>query len=365
MTTATDVQRPPAESPAGAYRWDLDLLRILAILAVVSIHVHGLILGRPRLEGTPTWYFALAVDIGVKWCVPVFVMISGALLLAPRAHARGVKEFYRRRLVRLLPALVFWHVFYVIVVRVWLLGRPVAFDELMVQLIDARIYTALYFLWLILGLYAVAPVLAAFLGQGGPRRALWSAFALMAWTAAVVAAQPVASLLGDPRAASVSALDMWVGYVGLFVAGYALREPRATGLRWAWTGAVAVALMALATWQYDNAAEHPWLLALLPVGYTTPVIGLASLCVFVCVIDLCARVRPGPRLRAVLRTLGEATFGVFLVHLAVVAVIQVVLPEFYADPAPVQKLTMYAVVLVASYAISLAARRVPLVRRVF
>lgn len=364
MTTATDVQRTPAGPGVGAYRWDLDVLRILAILAVVSIHVNGLVLGREELRGTATWWFGLLSAKGVIWCVPVFVMISGALLLAPRAHARGAKEFYRRRLVRLLPALVFWHVFYVLVVRVWLLESPVEVDGLVVQLIDAKVYTALYFLWLILGLYAAAPVLAAFLAHGGPRRALWTAVALMGWTAAVVAAQPVASLLGSPRSASVSALDMWVSYLGLFVAGYAFRQPRSTGLRWLWAGLVAVVLMGVVVWQYDHAAELPWLMALLPVGYTTPLTGIASICLFVAVTDLCARLRPGQRVQAVLRELGQATFGVFLVHLALLAVARVTLPDLYNDPAPAAKLLLYAAVVAGSFVVALAGRRIPVLRRV-
>lgn len=362
MTTTT-VTTPAPSSTTGGYRWDLDVLRILAILAVVSIHIHGLILGRPELKGTPTWTFALAADIALMWCVPVFVMISGALLLDPWAHRAGVKDFYRRRLVRLLPALVFWHAFYILVVRVWLLEWPVTWHGLIVDLIDAKVYTALYFLWLILGLYAVAPMLAAFLADGGPRRARWTAFAAMGWGAVVVSAPVVAGLLGEPRPVSVTAVNMWVGYVGLFVAGYAFREPRATGVRWLWTGLTSVALMMFGTWNWATAADHPWLTGLLPHGYTTPVVGVASICLFVAVIDLCARVHPGPRTRTTLRVLGEATFGVFLVHLVYVAVVRVLAPDFYADPAPLAKFELYAVVVVASFVTALVARRVPVVRR--
>lgn len=365
MTTATDVQRPATDPGVGTYRWDLDVLRILAILGVVSIHVNGLILGRPRLEGTPTWTYALIVDIGVTWCVPVFVMISGALLLSRSAHRKGAREFYRRRLVRLLPALVFWHVFYVVVVRMWLLGHSVTWPQLVVETIDAKVYTALYFLWLILGLYAVAPMLAAFLNEGGPRRAQWTAVALIAWTAVVVSAPVVAARFNESRPVSITAATMWVNYVGVFVAGYAFREPRATGRRWLWTGCAAVALMSFGVWNWATVEDHLWLTTLLPVGYTTPIVGVSAICVFVTVIDLCARVHPGQRVRRVLRALGEATFGVFLVHLAFLSVARVVAPDFYADPAPAAKAGLWAAIVVASFVTALLARRIPVVRRIF
>jgi surface polysaccharide O-acyltransferase-like enzyme len=92
---------------------------------------------------------------------------------------------------------------------------------------------------------------------------------------------------------------------------------------------------------------------------------ICSICLFICVVDLCARLNPSTQVRFALRALGEATFGVFLVHLLVIAVIRVMLPDFYADPAPVAKTLMYVVVVAFSFLISLIARRTPVLRRIF
>ncbi|MFD0595628.1 acyltransferase family protein [Catellatospora coxensis] len=61
----------------------LDALRVAAILGVVAIHVFGLMVGNDDLRGTLPWWIATAIDMGAVWCVPVFIMISGALVLAP------------------------------------------------------------------------------------------------------------------------------------------------------------------------------------------------------------------------------------------------------------------------------------------
>ena len=51
-----------------------DLLRIVAAFAVIMIHTSGQWFG----ELSPEWEFANIYDSLSRWCVPVFIMISGA-----------------------------------------------------------------------------------------------------------------------------------------------------------------------------------------------------------------------------------------------------------------------------------------------
>lgn len=358
----TTVSVPRAGAPA--HRWDFDVLRIMAILGVVAIHIFGLILGRADLRGSDTWLFAVILDIGSNWCVPVFVMISGALLLSPRMHRAGPAAFLRRRAVRLLPALVVWHLVYLVVVRHLILGSDLRADVVTVNFIDGKVYTALYFLWLVLGLYVVAPVLAAFL-DGDDRRARIVAVLACLWCAALVVLPSVATQLGQPRTRIDTALTMWLPYVGLFVAGYAWREPRDRGVRWLWAAIVAVVLIAFNIWLFESAPDFAWLRALTPVHYATLATVGSAIAIFICVIDLCARLQPPARVVRVLGALGSATFGVFLVHLLLVALCRRWWPELYLDPSPLAKTQLYAGVVVASFAISVLAARVPGLRRVF
>lgn len=363
MTLSEKDVRP--QTAASTHRWDYDVLRILAILGVVAIHVFGLILGRPDLRGTDTWNFAVILAIGSNWCVPMFVMVSGALLLAPRAHAAGPGAFLRKRAVRLLPAVIVWHLVYLVVVRHWILQADLVPETVAVNFIDGKVYTALYFLWLILGLYVVAPVIAAFLRDGDARRAQITAIVACLWGAALLVLPLVATQLGFPRTRTDTAVTLWIPYVGLFIAGYAWREPRAEGRRWIWAGGIAVALVTLDIWLFNVAPDFAWLRAFLPVHYVSlPTVG-AALAIYLCVIDLCARLRPKERVVKIIGAIGSATFGVFLVHLLLVAVVRRWWPDLYADPAPVAKLELYAMVVVASFAISVAAARVPWLRRIF
>lgn len=79
LSTVADSSRRPRQ-------YGLDLLRILAICGVVAIHVIGVIVSNTQLKGTTQWWVATAIDLGAVWTVPVFVMISGALVLNPLPH---------------------------------------------------------------------------------------------------------------------------------------------------------------------------------------------------------------------------------------------------------------------------------------
>ncbi|MDO5734903.1 MAG: acyltransferase family protein [Propionibacteriaceae bacterium] len=363
-TDASPADTQAAVTPAqAAHRWDLDLLRIGAILGVVAMHTFGLILSNPELEGTRTWWFGIIMDFGFTFCLPLFVMISGALLLQARAHARGPAAFLRRRAGRLVPALIFWHAFYVVVVRMWILEEDVTPKMALIGVLDARVYTALYFLWLILGLYVLAPVLSAFLVTGDDRRAKIAAVIGIVWASVVWALPSVFAQLGESRPISLGALTRFIPYVGIFIAGYAWRKPRPDSNRWMWALPTAVALLGFVCWQYGNSAEHPWLLAFLPVSYLSVTVMVPTILIFFSVGDLCARWSPPAFMLSALRHLSAATFGVFLTHLVFIAAITRWMPEFYADPAPLAKIQMYLMVVAASFAASLVLLRIPLIRR--
>ncbi len=170
----TDPTIGGPSAPVPQRRWALDVLRIVSVIGVVAIHVFGNMVGNDAVHGSIRWWGAVIVDLGFVWVVPVFVMISGALILEPRQYAKGPADFYRRRLLRLGPAFVFWPLFYVFVVSSVMAGRladwrasarrrrrPPQLHAPVLPLVDRR-------------LYVVAPVLAAFLRDGGRRRAACS-----------------------------------------------------------------------------------------------------------------------------------------------------------------------------------------------
>jgi surface polysaccharide O-acyltransferase-like enzyme len=353
----------PVQRPARTRRqWELDALRVIAIAGVVAIHVAGLLLAHDDLTGSPRWWAAVTVNVGATWVVPAFVMISGALVLTPRAHADGPAAFYRKRLARVLPALVAWHVIYLVVVRYWMRGEPFRPRTAVVGLLDARTFTALYFLWLIAGLYLIAPVIAAFLHGGGRRRAFGVAGVALLWTQLGYAMSTLSSLLGAPRPIHLGAWNQWWPYVGLFVAGWALRGVVLRPPALVAVAVLGVVAVAEPIWQYTRPER---LLAFLPITRLGPMMAVAAICFFLVATGVGARLTPGPRTAVILRRLSEAAFGVFLVHLLILEILKLAVPAVEVARSPAILAATFVVTLASSYAISLPAARVPYLRTIF
>lgn len=128
---------------------------------------------------------------------------------------------------------------------------------------------------------------------------------------------------------------------------------------------LASALLAQLVWQFGTIPDYPVLQNLLRVSRMGVVAGLAAVAIFVIGNSIGSLVRASPRFSSALRTLSDASFGVFLVHLFVFAVLQDLFPSVKEGLSMKAITGAYVVVVVVSFALSIVARRLPLVRSVF
>ena len=92
----------------------MDVLRVCAFLFVVLLHAITPTITNNDLLGTFAWTFSVAANALARMGVPLFLMLTGALLLGREEEAPGVLAFYRRRLPRILVPLLVWNVFYTV-----------------------------------------------------------------------------------------------------------------------------------------------------------------------------------------------------------------------------------------------------------
>lgn len=148
--SSTDAMNPLS----GVY----DVIRVTACLAVILLHLSATVVMQRDLSGTMSWHVANLIDAATRWCVPVFVMLSGALLLDPQKHA-APQRFWIKRMSRLLPALVVWSAIY-FAWRALFWKETLTVATVFQDLAAGRPYIHLYFLFLIAGLYLITPVLS-------------------------------------------------------------------------------------------------------------------------------------------------------------------------------------------------------------
>lgn len=355
-------------SPASGYLPYLDVTRIVAVLGVVGVHVIG-----GGVDAHEVGIATVALHMALKAAVPIFFMMSGALSLAPRAQRQGPGEFLRRRARRIVPALVIWSAFYLVVVRGAISGAPVeSFGELMDLLVSGETYTHLYFLFAIAGLYLITPVLASFLSEDEGRRSWVVGLIAAVWAVLTVSAsQAGGSGIISTVPLTAGTLTFFLLYTCYYVLGRAVlvapipRSAAVVGLL------LCPALVVGVTYVYvnstggleGNAPVEPWAAVLAPLYSSLPVV-VYSVTLMASVSSLCSRWRVSERTASTLRALGEATFGIFLVHFAVLVILRSMFPELQDYDAGPMAVTWTVTVLVSTV-IALAGKRTPLLRVIF
>lgn len=138
----------------------LDRLRVLAAIAVIAVHVTAeYIYSLP--VGSSQWQAMNILDGSVRWCVPVFVMISGALFLRtnPQGEERtkDYKKIWKRNILHLVTAFLFWSTVYCLSDYYQLEGMDHAWAHRISEIIFGPV--PFWYLYMIFGLYVLLPFL--------------------------------------------------------------------------------------------------------------------------------------------------------------------------------------------------------------
>lgn len=200
-----------------------DLLRILATLGVIVLHLTGSGVETLAL-GAGTWTVFNLYNGLLRWCVPIFVMLSGMFLLEPKQNLGPARLL--RHLARIGAALAFWGALYA-VLDLWMGGNPLTLERVKAALIVAlqgETHYHLWFLYLIFGLYLLTPILRSFV-RGASRGDFHYFFLLYGIFLLVI------PLLLRVRPSETVQQYIWLLYfttsgykfVGFYVAGYYLK----------------------------------------------------------------------------------------------------------------------------------------------
>jgi len=131
----------------------LDMARIIAIFGVILIHVCAPVFGDNRSDFY-TMQIANAFDSLLRASVPLFAMISGALLLQKEPSFMSIKN----RIFRVAIPLLFWSLIYSLYVNHW---SPLPFDfiQSIVSILQTPAMYHLWFVYMIIGIYILLPIL--------------------------------------------------------------------------------------------------------------------------------------------------------------------------------------------------------------
>ena len=137
----------------------LDNSRILAMFAVVFLHAAGPIVVEGDI-GTEYWWVGNLYDSLMRWCVPVFIMISGALLL-DTSKKEDLNTFYSKRISKIFAPIIFWTAFYLawVSLKGVIKGNPLSVSDLATSMLSGTPHYHMWFLYMIAILYIFVPFL--------------------------------------------------------------------------------------------------------------------------------------------------------------------------------------------------------------
>lgn len=190
-------------------------LRVLAMFMVVIIHTSSpLIMGYGRVP-LSDWLWGDFYNALARFGVPVFVMITGALLL-PREYELG--DFLKRRLGRIITPFIFWSLVYV--AYAWY-NEDITFTpdiwadtKIVLHQLKFGAYYHLWYVYMLIGLYFVIPVLSRFVRNASEKEIIYF---IVVWLAVMFLAQPYLARFSP-------SVDMhyFAGYIGYLVLGHYL-----------------------------------------------------------------------------------------------------------------------------------------------
>ncbi len=138
----------------------VDLIRTVAIVLIIFVHANGFPYGLSAgftSVAAFNWWTVSVYDAFANIGVPLFVMVSGMLLLDPAKCDEPIGVFYKKRFARIGLPMIFWTAVYF----AWghfIYGYALTPFSIFKGLISGS-YPHLWFLYLVIGLYLVTPIL--------------------------------------------------------------------------------------------------------------------------------------------------------------------------------------------------------------
>lgn len=314
MQTHLTTDRPVMENSHIEY---IEVLRVLSMFSVVFLHVAaGSLRGN---YGSAVWHFSNILTSIMSTAVPIFFMISGALLMNSK-KTLSIETTFKKRLPKVLIPFLAWSfgaVAYYLLVNYVITGNLDTGSAVgRIKNMPGQATTVhLWFMYALIPLYIISPLLKKLVDSLTRElvlymMVLWLVFSSLLPTAAAFLPakyQPLLTLNSSYN------LNFMTGYIGYFLAGYYLMrsEKRISKKILAAIITVDTALIAAGTWiktvEIEKYSEFF-------KSYSRIFTLVLSVAIFLFVKELFAQKSLKGRLKNIFRTLSALSFGVYLVH---------------------------------------------------
>lgn len=339
--------------------YSLDLLRVLSILGVIAIHAITTVVVQKPID-TPVWMIGNLIDSFSRWSVPVFVIISGALMIRKSAFDNA-NNFLKKKMSRIIIPIIAWPLIYVLWNYVFF-KSPLDFTNIIREYISGTPSPGhLYFLFIIAGLYVVTPIISLYASSVSRKQYITTTIALLV---ATTTWHLVTSFVPGHEY-KPNAITLFIPYLGYFMLGYVINNIK---IKYKWMPYFAFVFsgIVLAYLSYILVIKYGIDKGLSFYSYQSLLVIIMSFSAYVIGVDLYKLIRSklsGQHLKKtneILAILSSATFGVYLIHMIIFHIIVISLNLHLVSLKSALVTLLLTVIL--SYTASYILNRVPYAR---
>jgi surface polysaccharide O-acyltransferase-like enzyme len=192
-----------------------DVIRAYAIILVILLHVTASLM-ESYLSMKATWWWTGNVLFSfAHQSVPLFVMISGMLLLNPDKN-ETISVFFQKRIKKVLFPFLFWGMVYLF--WGWYFhGKSLTVVSALTSLVKGPIYFHFWFIYMILGLYLWTPILRIISKSASVNQLIYF---VALWFFAV-SIRPILGYIGIDIGIQMTVVS---GFVGYFIIGHLMEH---------------------------------------------------------------------------------------------------------------------------------------------
>lgn len=349
----------------SSYLLSADVIRDLAILGVLIIHNVNSIYARPDFFGKGFWWIALVLNSISRISIPLFIMLSGYLILnKDESFTKSVK----RLIFRIIIPLIIWDIFYT-----WWADGISSFKNIDLKII-LNIFNVntfhLYFLVIMAGLYFAAPFI----------RNLFKKISYLAQKKITILLFLV-SIIGVFLQYYFNLVwidnffTKWIPFSGFFIAGFLIGNKKININKYKLICVYLLGLVATIglNYLYYYFAKNNFVF-LFPKGaisyyfdyYLSPNVVIMSIAVFILLFNFeYSKLTNNIYLKKIIGSLAKMSFGIYVFHLFISRFLEIkyaLAIDFTNLPMIIYFPLKFILIFLISYMVTLVISKIPIIK---
>ena len=343
------MKKTATAAPKRAF--DAEIMRIIAAFSVVMIHVSA---SNTSLDITSRYFLVPCfLNSLCRFCVPVFVMISGRFMLSKEAD---IKSFVKKAL-KTFALFLFWSALYAlndIVYNGLIIASP---SELFVYILKGPFH--LWYLYAAIALYLFTPFLLVFAQNATQRQMEYALLITFVFGSLVTIWLRVADASLVAIIVEKMKIDATLGFFGCYLFGYYIYNFKDAIKIKLWVGLLSTAVTFGATvFLSQKTGEANYLL----FSFFAPTVLISSASFFTFAKE--AFKKPlSVNMRKIIYASSSCTLGIYVIHPLLMQKLHILIyPKLLGGAVNV--LASSAVIFLLSAILILIIKKIPIIRKV-